>query len=225
MKFAQQLNTAVHQPWANYYVDYKLLKKRLKDLQREHESHEVPPLSVRTPQPSHPAPSDRFTHKELQRAFFQAVENEVDKVEWFYMHRVHHARREMQELMERWFRLSRYAEFDEYPLSATDITHHVDQEKEIFSHFNADLSALLHHLQLLSGNYLAMCRMAIVKILKKHDKLEARHAGLACKEAVVRTIRADRRFWQADDLIRLLDEVKRFKWDVIKAHIRTGAER
>ncbi|TPX70647.1 hypothetical protein SpCBS45565_g01685 [Spizellomyces sp. 'palustris'] len=211
MKFAQHLQEKRHTPWFQYYTDYKELKKVLKRLEREHKTHsQTFPILDALP------PVTRFTHKALQDEFFSQLEQEVDKVEWFYLVTLEKVQKECQEVMAKWFWATHHR------------PHHSHNQGTAPSAPPSPISHHLHNLLTtitrMQTNFLPLNRLAIAKILKKHDKLESTHGGAATKQAMVERIRQHRRFWDADELNKVAEDVKSFRWEMNKARIRLESD-
>ncbi|KAI9095206.1 SPX domain-containing protein [Phlyctochytrium arcticum] len=238
MKFAQSLQERAHPPWAPYYVDYKRLKKILKRLEQEHEDNSRSMSSVNAAPPDH-----RFTHKAIQDDFFNELEQEVDKVEWFYLECIEDLEKNLQEVVAKWFWATHHNhhKFRPPPPQSKEGTRSGSQEPEVElpiedsaaapaapsiaeSSLPEQFHSLRGKIEKVQANYLPLNRLAIAKILKKHDKLEQSHAGASTRQSVIERIREHRRFWDARELGKVAEEYRSFRWEVNKVRIRMGSE-
>ncbi|KAI9011357.1 SPX domain-containing protein [Gaertneriomyces semiglobifer] len=102
MKFGHHIATHSIPAWRPYYVSYKRLKQILKRLEKVSASHPVQTLTA-TPSTSTQAPEQEWTHRTIQDEFFKTLEEEVDKVEWFYLHKLDECQRMLEGLLVGWF--------------------------------------------------------------------------------------------------------------------------
>ncbi|KAJ3045468.1 blue light receptor [Rhizophlyctis rosea] len=105
MKFGRHIEAKKKEEWAPYYIDYKALKHLLSDLE-DNQSQPLP--DVTNPEIPPISPDLLSPHRTLQDNFFTTLEHEIDKVEWFYLHRIDKAKGQLRELMARWYWLTHH---------------------------------------------------------------------------------------------------------------------
>ncbi|KAI9146289.1 hypothetical protein BKA69DRAFT_8777 [Paraphysoderma sedebokerense] len=138
--------------------------------------------------------------KELKQQ--KIMEKEIYKVDEFYQKKVLEISNQLLSLQMTWYQ-SR---------SFRTRAGHTQNIKESFAAGITKVRILISNMD----QFLQMNRLAIYKILKKHDKITMWRAILPVMEST----KQEKAFWMADDLVQLASDLNNFEYDVTKSKLR-----
>jgi hypothetical protein len=165
IKFSKQFRTHMITAWRPFYFDYIMLRGILNDYSGSAEGEE----------------------KQMQKAFFSALEQEVDKVESFY-----------KSVCDYHDSLAKEVVFEFYARGPSGV--HAQGKAQELSKTMTDIEKNLRLLK----DYVALNKVALRNILRKHDRLSQCYTKLV----VISKIEAQRAFYLSVQLNQLYHNVQ-----------------
>lgn len=190
MKFGQQLKRLTVQDWKDYYINYKRLKDVLKSF--------IPESTIAL----YGKQENNRNLKETHIAFFDQLQEEVDKVEIFYSSQLRMYTQKLDSLKLQYY--------DKMASGSTskECQDHLKGLSEQANRLSQDVA--------LFNQYIQVNRTAVRKIIKKHDKL----TFVPTKDTVLDTIKQCRIWFECEALRDLTIDTEKFLSEVCRQIVR-----
>ncbi|KAL7754233.1 phosphate system positive regulatory protein pho81 [Sorochytrium milnesiophthora] len=211
MKFGKAFDGQQNPAWRDYYIDYKALKRRLKDVIAERGASALPSTTATAyGSSSSNAQSDAGAASGPDDEFLQMLEQELDKLEQFYLtqcdalHTLHG-----ECVLECWKQLYRHK------LGSDGRRVSSSHNKKYLAYMMKEGLHVLRSKAYDLAAFVDINRIALRKILKKHDKVTQTSTS-----RLVRGIVANERdFYRAEELADLKSELRGALIDVQRGNV------